>query len=95
MREPYYTIETGDMVFHRPTRELWIVANCKGSELMWCGWPEGYAQTSDCLLVNKATQTQKKQILLDLAGAGGTRAYRARHELEALGINPTPTQPED
>ena len=47
------TINPGDVVFHRPTRETWMVRYVRGDRLAWLGWPPGEARLSDCLLVEK------------------------------------------
>lgn len=48
-------IEPGDTVFHRPSREEWIVRRVDDGYLYWFGWPPGRARLADCLLVEKAT----------------------------------------
>lgn len=60
-------IDTGDTVFHRPSRERWLVAFVDDDRLAWCGWPEGYARTADCLLVHKATREQRHDLLRSMA----------------------------
>lgn len=51
-------IEEDDIVFHRPTRETWVVKRIGfwvpyQGWLEWKGWPPGRAQLTDCLLVEK------------------------------------------
>ncbi len=48
-------IEAGDIVFHRPSGEEWVVLGVKENrnELVWMGWPKGYAKLSDCELIEK------------------------------------------
>lgn len=64
-------IDTGDTVRHRPTGEEWIVARVKGDKLAWIGWPPGWADLSDCTLVEKATPKYKLITLRDIANSRG------------------------
>lgn len=75
-------IDTGDTVFHRPSRETWLVAHCEHGELMWVGWPEGYARLDDCLLVNKASAESRIRLLHSMATSNGIRGGKARAKLE-------------
>lgn len=43
-----YNPQSGDSVFHKPSRETWLVKRVLGDRLEWCGWPPGTAQLSDC-----------------------------------------------
>lgn len=52
-------IDTGDYVYHRPTRESWAVRRVAGEYLHWCGWPAGRAQIADCRLIYKATDAER------------------------------------
>lgn len=81
------SIDTGDSVFHRPTREWWSVACVQGDELSWCGWPEGSAKLKDCLLVTKATAEERLTLLRQLAemrGDNGQGDHRQRFAIHAL-----------
>lgn len=81
------SIDTGDSVFHRPTREWWSVACVQGEYLSWCGWPEGSAKLKDCLLVDKATPAERRKLLEDLAnmrGDNGRADHRALHAQAVL-----------
>lgn len=60
------TIDTGDSVFHRPSRETWLVKRVRGDRLEWCGWPPGTAALSDCLLVRKATPDERAKLLKEI-----------------------------
>lgn len=51
-------IDTGDTVFHRPSREKWLVRRVDGDRLYWFGWPPGSAALADCLLVEKAVASE-------------------------------------
>jgi hypothetical protein len=79
------TIDTGDSVFHRPTREWWSVACVQGDRLSWCGWPEGSANVSDCLLVDKATPAERLKLLGDLANMQSRDDHRRRFAVGVLG----------
>ena len=60
-------IDTGDTVFHTPSGETWLVALVEGEYLSWCGWPEGRAKLSDCVLVEKASLEEKQDLLNEMA----------------------------
>ena len=74
-------IDTGDIVFHRPTAETWIVACVQGNNLSYCGWPEGMADLSDCELKEKTTPEKRDQLLKELAGKSGEKEndHRVRY----------------
>ena len=78
-------IDTGDIVFHRPTRETWVVAYVKGKHLCPCGWPESLAQLTDCLLVEKASTSERMRLLESMAASNyfDSRVRYARHALRA------------
>ena len=84
------SISTGDTVFHKPSRETWLVACVIGDRLMWCGWPEGQGKLSDCLLVTKATHTERLDLLQQMANMSGNdeRSRFARDYLTAVGMCP-------
>lgn len=60
-------IKTGDTVLHRPSGEHWLVAGVDGDRLMWCGWPEGSANLSDCELINSCDAASELSMLHELA----------------------------
>ncbi len=77
-------IDTADTVFHKPSRETWVVACVIGKELMWCGWPEGCANINDCLLVDKASKKKRRDLLLKLSKSDkGVRSQYAITRLHA------------
>lgn len=81
------SIDTGDTVFHRPTRETWLVAHVDGDRLYWCGWPEGTAAVCDCLLVDKAMPATRYGLLVEMAaGREGTRARMAQEKLRQIPV---------
>lgn len=81
-------IDAGDHVLHSPSGERWIVAYVRGDRLAWCGWPQGEAELADCTLVKKATPSERRALLLEIAGgrSDDERVSFARHRL-ALGID--------
>lgn len=84
------TMRTGDTVRHIPSGETWIVAWPDEEELMWCGYPEGWAKISDCVLVKNCTDEQHWKLIKEIAngyisnphGPGSVRAARCRHYLD-------------
>ncbi len=80
------TIDTGDVVKHRPTGEEWIVAYVDGPHLSWLGWPPGLALVADCRLVKKATAAERVGLLRELAHSQHHSSARARETLEREGV---------
>ncbi|MGB0970374.1 MAG: hypothetical protein ACPGVG_05355 [Mycobacterium sp.] len=78
-------IDTGDTVFHRPSRETWIVACVQDDRLSWVGWPEGMAETRHCLLVKKAGPETKASLLQQMAEMRRDD-HRRRYARHALGM---------
>jgi len=71
-------IDTGDVVFHEPTGETWLVALVQDEHLSWCGWPEGQARLSDCVLKKKATPEERRELLERMAAGTGSD-HRTRY----------------
>lgn len=69
-------IDTGDTVFHRPSRETWLVAFVRDDRLAWCGWPEGWANVGDCMLVDKASDAERSALLREMAMRGNDMRQR-------------------
>ena len=81
-------IDTGDHVLHAPSGEPWVVAYVRGDRLAWCGWPQGEATLTDCMLLKKATPEQRIKLLREIAKSGhDPRGQYARDRLEAEGDN--------
>lgn len=76
-------IDTADTVFHRPSRETWLVAYVRGDRLCACGWPETLAALSDCVLVDKASADERMELLRSMARS--TEDSRGRYAREVLG----------
>lgn len=63
-------VRCGDHVFHRPSRETWLVAWAEGEYMAWAGWPNGAAPLRDCLLVYRATDAEHTEAVREWAKAG-------------------------
>ncbi len=69
-------IRCGDTVYHKPTKETWIVAyaDYDHNELAWCGWPEGFAKLSDCELKESCSDEEHLE-----AVARWKKPYKSSH----------------
>lgn len=75
-------IDTGDVVYHKPTGEEWVVAYVRDDRLAWLGWPSGTAHLSDCTLIEKVSAEVRLRTLRDMERSGDSRfADHARREL--------------
>lgn len=83
------TIDTGDVILHKPTGERWVVAFVKDGRLTWCGWPEGTAALSDCELIEAATDEQRVRLLNEMAAMAEQDDSRCRFARWRLGIRET------
>ena len=72
------TIKTGDSVLHHPTGEKWLVAyaDYERDELAWVGWPPGYAELSDCELVESCTDEKSRELLVEISEMREDRSGR-------------------
>jgi len=70
-------IDTGDSVYHRPTKETWLVAAVDGDRLYWCGWPPGFADLKDCELKEKASDEKRLKLLKEIASKSTNDARKA------------------
>lgn len=76
-------IDTADTVKHIPSGEEWVVAYVDGDQLCPCGWPLTLANLSDCLLVTKATETARQNLLVGMSVIeDDPRGDHARRALE-------------
>ena len=73
----------GDIVRHRPTHESWEVAYAEGSDLAWCGWPNGRARTIDCAVVMRCTDEEHAAAVSRWLDNGGEEDSR-RHAIRRL-----------
>jgi len=79
-------INTGDVVRHIPTGEKWVVAFVKDGDLSWCGWPEGWAKISDCILIKKATTDERLKLLKEMSEMPTDYDHRARYARSELDL---------
>jgi hypothetical protein len=56
-------MRAGDVVFHRPSGERWLLAWAERGEVSACGWPEPIAKESDCELVKAASDVEHRAML--------------------------------
>lgn len=75
-------IDTGDTVFHRPTRRALLVAYVHGTHLSAWGWTDSSERVADCLLVEKATPAERLYLLRELANLVGRIGDYALRELK-------------
>lgn len=78
------TIDTGDIIKHIPSGETWVVAYERNGEVCCCGWPESFADTSDCVLIEHATKEKKISTLNEMSKLD-TSDSRGRYALGVLG----------
>ena len=62
-------IRTGDSVFHRPSKQKWLVAYADYEQgiLAWCGWPPGHARIEDCDLLEQCSDEESHKTLVRLS----------------------------
>lgn len=85
----YVVIKPGDTVYHKPTGERWVVSFVQDGRLSWIGWPEGYADLSDCVLIESCSFEESFNIIRYLAehgkdGDGRTRYAKSLMECETV-----------
>lgn len=81
---PTTPFRAGDVVYHAPTKEKWLLAaDERDGEVVCAGWPESIAKAKDCSLVTAAGDEMRKKILTDVvAGCGDQmRGSWARQDL--------------
>jgi hypothetical protein len=76
-------VDTGDIVKHEPTGEMWLVAFVKNDKLCPCGWPESLADLSDCHLITAASDDDRKSLLEEMANGSenDSRTIYAKNKL--------------
>lgn len=74
----------GDIVNHRRSGENWVLA-CDEFDgyVMPAGWPDSVEPANGCDIVKPATDEERVAILKQAADSTGTRAARAKQQLEA------------
>ena len=80
-------IKTADVVLHIPTGESWVVACVEGDRLSWVGWPEGWANLSDCVLIDEASPEERHKLLVQMSRMS-TDDHRRRFARQALELEP-------
>lgn len=81
-REPF---RAGDVVFHRPTREFWVLACDEAYGYVYpAGYPESRGRAEDCRLSEAADDAQRIETLRQTSSSSGVRATYARAALAAL-----------
>ncbi len=81
-------MRAGDVVYHRPTGETWLLAWGTEMDVSPCGWPESIAKSSDCDLVKAATNDEHITMLRRWAiKSNDYRASMARRQLGEAGID--------
>lgn len=87
-------IKTGDTVFHLPSAEMWTVAFARyeTNDLAWCGWPEGLARISDCVLMHSCSPDSELELIREIARIATPDMRRdwARRELDRRSVEVTP-----
>lgn len=85
------TFRTGDVILHKPSGEKWIVAWGNDREVICCGWPESFADTLDCEMINPATDREHWRLVEEVAKhpdtPRGSRCWgllEARREAECV-----------
>ena len=57
------TFKRGDIVFHKPTKEKWVLVDDeRDGYVVWCGWPPGRARADDCELVEAVVKQEEDSI---------------------------------
>jgi hypothetical protein len=54
-----YIPRPGDEVFHKPSRQTWVVRYVRRNRLSPCGWPLCEAQLSDCRVTYVLTDVER------------------------------------
>lgn len=63
----------GDHVYHRPSRESWVVRRVVGDRLEYCGWPRGQGLLSDCRLIFRTTDVEHQIWVQEIAKSEAQR----------------------
>lgn len=73
-------MRTGDIVFHKPSGERWVVAWADHSSgyMSPCGWPTCQAKISDCELLATVSNAHHRSLVAEVNNSGRTDAHKAR-----------------
>ena len=65
MITPATSARAGDHVFHRPSKETWVVAyaDAERDQVSACGWPESINVLSECDLVYACTDAEHEALV--------------------------------
>ena len=72
------SLRIGDVVFHRPSGEEWMVAAVDGKFFYAAGWPETLALVSDVGPVRAASDAEHVRMVGHVRASAGRRASLAR-----------------
>lgn len=76
-------MRSGDVVYHRPTGETWVVAAVDGLRVYPAGWPETLAWAGDVELREECSDEEHRSFAEAVARTTGPRgAVARRHECE-------------
>ena len=80
MRAALKPMRTGDVVYHVPSREEWVVAWADHNHgyMAPCGWPECQAKITDCVVIKRASDEEAEKLVSDIEKSGRRDARRAR-----------------
>lgn len=72
-------MRTGDIVFHRPSEEEWVVAwaDHQTGYMAPCGWPTCQARIADCSITRKATDEESDKLTAILSKSGRSDGNKA------------------
>ena len=72
-------MRTGDVVFHEPSGEEWLVAwaDHDSGYMAPCGWPTCQAKISDCRLVKVGADEEATKLIEQIAKSGRSDAHIA------------------
>jgi hypothetical protein len=83
---PGEDLDTGDIIVHRPTKDVYMVACVHYPYLHTAGYPEMRLQVDSCVLKTKATESQRRANLEAMAQSAskGHRATCARERMTTM-----------
>lgn len=75
-------MRAGDVVFHRPSGETWVLAYAERGYVSACGWPEAIDKEEDCEVVEAASDAVHLAMLREWAAKKG-QFYEGRQDHRA------------
>lgn len=90
MSEAKREFRTGDVVFHKPSGEQWLLAWADDVYVYPYGWPDSRAEAVDCKLLEAASDEKHAKCLAEVAESKSDRysTRAARHHLKTLSQEP-------